>query len=404
MTMRRKLVTGPRLLALLILLALGAAILFALRRPAVEVEIGTVTRGPVAVDVTDLGETRVTNLFVVSAPATGRLTRVPLKPGDPVVAGQTLIGRIEPAAPGPLDARVSAEVRANIRALDAQAGAARARLGELEAALRTAESDFERTATLSARGFATRAALDHARAARDSGRAALAEGRMAVAAAREAVAAARASLLVAGQGGAGRGTVPVIAPVSGAMLRVPQESERVVAAGTPLVEIGDPGRLEIVVDLLSSDAVQVRPGASVSIEDWGGERPLAGRVRRVEPFGFTKVSALGVEEQRVNAVIDFTGTAADRAGLGHGFRVTVAIRVWQGEGRLRVPISALFRSGGRWSLFIVDAEGRARLRAVRIGRMNDEVAELLGGLLEGERVILHPGDRIAEGVRVRPRQ
>lgn len=401
--MRRKLITGPRLIGLLLLLALGTAIFFALRKPAIEVELGTVSRGPVAVDVTDLGETRVSNLFVVSAPATGRLTRVPLKPGDAVIAGQTLLGRIEPAEPGPLDARATAQIAGNIRTLEAQAGAARARLGELQATQRAAEADFGRTAALAARGFATRAALDRDRAARDGARAALAEGRQAAAAASQAVAAARASLTVAGQGRSGRGIVPVTAPVSGVILRVPQESERIVAAGTPLVEIGDPAQLEIVVDLLSADAVQVRPGAAVAIEDWGGDRPLAGRVRRIEPFGFTKVSALGVEEQRVNAVIDFTGPPEARARLGHGFRVTVAIRVWEAPNRLRVPIGALFREAGGWSVFIVDGDGRAQKRPVRIGRMNDEVAELLGGLSAGDRVILHPGDRIAAGVRVSAR-
>lgn len=398
--MRSKLITGPRLIGLLLLLALAAAIFFALRKPDVEVELGTVSRGSVAVDVTDLGETRVSNLFVVSAPATGRLTRVPLKPGDGVVAGQTLLGRIEPAEPGPLDARATAQISGNIRTLEAQSGAARARLGELQAAQRAAEAAYSRTAALVARGFATRAALDRDRAARDSSRAALSGGRQALEAARQAVTAARASLTVAGQSGPGRGTVPVIAPISGVVLRVPQESERIVTAGTPLVEIGDPARLEVVVDLLSADAVQVRPGASVSIEEWGGDRPLTGRVRRIEPFGFTKVSALGVEEQRVNAVIDFTGPPEVRARLGHGFRVTVAIRVWEGRDRLRVPISALFREAGGWSVFIVDRDGRAQSRPVRIGRMNDEVAEVLGGLSAGDRVILHPTDRVIGGVRV----
>lgn len=401
--MKKKLITGPRIIFVLVLLALAAAIFVALRKPPVEVEAGEVRRGPLTVSVTDLGETRVANLFVVSAPVTGRLTRIPLKPGDPVVAGVTLIGRIEPVEPGPLDARTEAQVQANIRTLEAQLGAARSRLQELVADASVAETEYQRSAALAQRGFVSRAALDRARATRDRSRAARAEGGQAIAAAGHAVEAARAALTVSGRQVRGRGTVGVTSPVSGFVLRVPQESERVVAAGTPLIEVGDPERLEVVVDLLSSDAVRVPPGAPVSIEDWGGDRPLRGRVRRVEPFGFTKISALGVEEQRVNVVIDLVEPRARWARLGHGYRVTVAIAVWQAEDRLLVPVSALFRDGGRWTVFVVGGDGRAEARRVETGQLNDTVAEILTGLRPGEKVILHPGDRVAAGVRVRVR-
>ena len=174
-------------------------------------------------------------------------------------------------------------------------------------------------------------------------------------------------------------------------------------AGTPLVEVGDPERLEIVTDLLSADAVRVSPGADVLVEDWGGERPLKGRVRLVEPFGFTKISALGVEEQRVNVVIDFVEPREAWRRLGHGYRATVRIVISAAPNVLKVPISALFRTGREWSVFVVDSSGRARLRRVEAGRMNDAEAEVMRGLAAGDQVIVHPSDKVADGVRVRER-
>jgi len=202
-----------------------------------------------------------------------------------------------------------------------------------------------------------------------------------------------------GPGGGGRGART--APGSVNCLRFPQEGAAFVAAGTPLVELGDPARPEIVTEMLSTDAVQVQPGARVEILAWGGEAPLAGRVRLVEPSGFTKVSALGVEEQRVNVVIDFVGPREAWARLGHGYRVTVRIVVWASDQVLQAPVSALFRSGGGWTGFFVWPGGRARLTGVEIGRMNDETAEIRHGLAPGARLILHPGQRVTNGVRVR---
>lgn len=386
MTMKRKWITGPRIIGLAIALALLVALVFLMRAPPVEVEAGAVSRGPMTVTVDDLGETRVTNLYAVSAPITGELLRVPLKPGDEVVAGRTVLARVQPAEPGPLDARALRQAEANIRALTAELAAAR----EQEA---LARRELARIEPLSRRGFVAQATLDRARTARDQA------GRT-VEAATQRLEAARAALVVPGGRARGRGAVAVTSPISGYVLTVPQESERVVVAGTTIVEVGDPARLEIVTDLLSADAVQVRPGAAVRIEGWGGERPLTGRVRLVEPFGFTKFSALGVEEQRVNAVIDFAEPRAAWERLGHGYRATVRIAVWRGEDVARVPIGALFRSGNRWMVFAVDA-GRARLTPAEVGRMNDEVAEVRGGLEPGARVILHPGDRVTDGVRVR---
>lgn len=400
--MNRSVVTGPRILLALLVAALAAAIVIALRDPPVSVEIGTISRGPLTVTIDDLGETRVSNLYVVAAPITGQLRRVPLKPGDQALARSTLLARIEPVEPGPLDARTYAQAQASIRSLQAQLSASRSRVGEAQAELRLAERDFARAAELEERGFATKAGLDRARAARDRARSGVAAARQSASAVEQELASARATLLVSGSRAPGRGAVSVTAPVSGYVLRVPQESERVVVAGTPLVEIGDPDRLELVTDLLSEDAVRVTPGAQVLIEAWGGSKPLKGKVRLVEPFGFTKISALGVEEQRVNVVIDFAEPRDAWRRMGHGYRARVRIVTSSTPSTVKVPVSALFRSGNRWSLFLAE-DGRARLVPVKVGRMNEEEAEIISGVKPGQQVILHPSDKIRDGVKVRER-
>lgn len=399
----RKIITGPRVVGALVLVVLAATLFFLLRKPALEVEIAEVTRGPLAVTVDDLGETRVKDLYVVAAPVTGQLLRVPLKPGDPVTARSTLIARIQPAEPGPLDARTAAEAEARVRALEAQLAAARTRIAEARAEQSLAEREFGRLAALAPRGFASQAALDRARMTRDRSRALAAETAQSAAAARQSLEAARATLMTATMQGGGRGAVSITSPVSGHVLRVPQESERVVVAGTPLAEIGDPDQLELVTDLLSADAVRVKPGAPVAIEAWGGDRLLRGRVRLVEPFGFTKISALGVEEQRVNVVIDFVDPREAWRRLGHGYRATVRVETWRAPDAVQVPIGALFRSQGQWSVFVVGGDGRAHLRRVVLGPMNEETAAVREGLARGDRVITHPSDRIRDGVKVKTR-
>ncbi len=400
--MARKFLTGPRLIGALIALTLAAALFVVTRAAPVEVETGAVSRGAMATTVDDLAETRVRDLYTVSAPITGELLRVPLKPGARVIAGKTLLARIQPAEPGALDARSLAEIEANIEALKAQAGAARAQIAEARAARDIAERQFARGSALRRKGFIAQAAYDEARTARDRTNAALqGAGERAEAAARS-VTAARAALTMPGAGSAGRGVIDVRAPVTGFVLTVPQESMRVVTAGTPLVAVGDPDRLELVTDLLSADAVQVRPEAAVSIEQWGGPRPLSGRVRLVEPYGFLKVSALGVEEQRVNVVIDLAEPREAWRQLGHGYRATVRIRTWAARDVVRVPVSALFRSGGNWQVFRVRA-GRAEAVTVGVGRMNEDWGEVRSGLSEGDTVILHPGDKVETGTKVRVR-
>lgn len=401
--MNRRLVTGPRILLGLLIAVAITAVIVAIRPPAVSVETAPVSRGRLIVTIDELGETRVSDLYVVSAPTTGRLTRVSLKPGDPVLANDTVIARIQPLQPDPIDARSFARTKAEVESLRAQLSAARSRIAELRAHQALAERELARATELAQRGFVSRANLDRARAARDGNRAAVAEATQAAEATAHSLDAARANLLTAGTQG-GSGSVVVRSPVGGFVMRVPQESERVVVAGTPLVEVGDPNGLEVVTDLLSADAVRIRPGSEVVLQDWGGDVPLHGRVRRIEPFGFTKISALGVEEQRVNVVIDLTDPRAVWERIGHGYRTTVKIVVDSIADTLKVPIGALFRAKGQWSLFVVEKNGRARLRRVKVGRMNDEEAQLLSGLREGERVILHPSDKIEDGGRVKERR
>lgn len=401
--MRKRLFTGPRILLALFIVVLAIAITFALRKSAVPVDISQASRGPMMATVDELGETRVRDLYVVSAPVTGQLLRVPLKPGTPVVPHATVLARIQPMEPAPLDARAYAQAQAEVRQLEDRLSADRSRVTELRAQLSFSERDFARVHRLAGRGFVPQASLDRARAARDRDKAALNMAVRAADAAAHNLESARAALLVSGTAEKGSGSVSVTSPVRGYVLRVPQESERAVVAGTPLIEIGDPKQLEMVTDLLSTDAVRVRAGAPVLIEDWGGERPLKGRVRLVEPYAFTKVSALGVEEQRVDVVIDFTEPLEAIQRLGHGYRATVRIVTWSAPEVLKVPISALFRSGGQWSLYTVDGASRARLRKVAIGHMNDHEVEVLGGLDAGEKVLLHPSDKVGDGVKVTER-
>lgn len=401
--MKRSLFTGPRILLATLIVAVAAAVTFALRTPPVAVEEGEVTKGPLTVTIDDLGETRVRDLFIVSAPVTGRLLRVPVKPGTAVVPHVTLLAQIEPMQPAPLDARGYAQAQASVRSLEDRLAGDRERIAEARAELALAERDFARTSELANRGFVSKASLDRATSARDRDRAAVAETVKSAEVTAHNLESARASLLSSATSSKGEAPVNVTSPVGGYVLRVPQESERAVVAGTSLVEVGDPRQLEMVTDLLSSDAVRVKPGAPVSVEDWGGDRPLHGRVRLVEPYGFTKVSALGVEEQRVNVIIDFLEPFEALQRFGHGYRATVRIVTWSAPNVVEVPISALFRTTGKWSVFTVDQHARAHLKPVSIGHMNDEAAEVLGGLTPGTRVLLHPSDKVSDGVKVAER-
>lgn len=366
------------------------------------VDFAEVERGEMAVTVRDEGFTRVREVYVVSAPVGGRLLRVEAEAGDPVEAAQ-LLANILPSDPAFLDARTQSEFQAAFRTAEAALGFAVAERRRAEAQAEYAISEAERMEALFERGTIGQAQLDRARLERRTAEASLSTAQATV---RMRIAerdAAQARLIEPGEDVAAAGVVEIASPIDGRVLRVLQESEAVVAAGSPLLEIGDPADLEIVAELLSTDAVQIREGAPALIEHWGGPQALRARVRRVEPYGFLKISALGVEEQRVNVILDFVDPPEVWAGLGHGFRVEPAIETWRGEDVVIAPAAALFRHEGGWAAFIA-VGGRAELRTVEIGRTNGIQAEVTGGLAAGDRLILHPPDAVADGVAVRPRE
>lgn len=375
-----------------------AGLLWLLRPAPLRVELGAVERGLLEVSVDEEGRTRVRQRFVVAAPVSGRLYRIALDEGDAAEAG-AVVARVDPA---PLDPRSLAQAEARLESAMASRREAEARVVQARATLAQADRELRRARTLAKAGTISDQDREQAELSRISRAQELDAARQSADAAAHEVEAARAVLLAAGGGSrdeAEKGSpVEVYAPAAGRVLRVLEESERVVAVGTPLVEIGDPGDLEIVVDVLSADAVRIAPGAEMRLEAWGGERTLRGRVRLVEPSGFTKISALGVEEQRVNVIGDFVDPPG---ALGDGYRLEARIVVWRGEDVLRAPASALFRRGEGWSVFLAE-DGRARLRAVEVGQRAADAVEIRGGLEAGSQVILHPTDRVADGVRIEP--
>jgi len=376
---------------------------WSLRPRAARVDIATVVRGPLTLEVVEEGRTRIRQRYVISAPLAGRLLRVTLRPGDAVEAGQTVIATLEPADAALLDPRTQVQAEARIKAAEAEQARTAPLLQRAQAESTYARTDLER-----ARGLHAQSSLSHQEldAAERREAAAAAELRAAEFAQRIAdyeVELARAALLTPdSRGNADQARRPLRAPISGRVLRVFEESATVVPAGARLVEIGDPTDLEVVIETLSTDAVRVPQGARVRVEQWGGPAALGARVRVVEPSGFTKTSALGVEEQRVNVIADLTTPVEKRASLGDGFRVEARIVVDEAIAVLKVPVGALFRQGDRWAVFGVES-GRAVLREVTVGRRNDTEAEILDGLMPGAAVVIHPGDRLRPGLRVRAR-
>ena len=389
--------------------AIGAGVLVAavlvwlVFRPApVRVEVGAVGRGKLVVTVDEEGETRVHDRFVVAAPIAGRVARLTLEPGDPVHEG-TVVARMHPV---PLDPRTRAEAAAHLDAAEAAVREATAQVDNARAAHEQSQRNAARARELGKSGIIGKQEQEQVELDETLRGKELEATQFAERTARYNLEAARAALMAPGGDGSQAlvaacesgepGCIELRSPVAGKVLRVPEKSERVVTAGAPLLEIGDPAALEIVVDLLSTDAVKVHAGAPMLIEEWGGPTPLAARVRRIEPAGFTKISALGVEEQRVNVIGDFTG---DTGGLGDGYRVEARIVVAEAEDALLVPSSALFRRQDAWHVFAV-VGGRAALRAVEIGRGTPQQTEVLGGLAAGDHVVLHPSDQVGDGVRV----
>jgi HlyD family secretion protein len=365
---------------------------------AMDVETATVTRGPMQVTIDEEGETRVRERFVVSAPVAGTVERIELEPGDPVVRGKTIVARLTPAAAPLIDPRSRAELRAAAEAASAAVGQAKAELERAVAARNRSAATATRLESLLKSGAISRDELEAAQTMHRSNVEAVRAAEFAVARAEHERQLARARLTPSIGGG---GIVNVVAPVNGVVLKRMRESTSVVPVGEPLLEIGDPGSLEVVADLLSTDAVRVTRGAPVMIDQWGGPHPLEGRVRLVEPSGFMKISALGVEEQRVNVIVDFESEVEPRS-LGDGYRVEVRIVTWREDAVLKVPVGALFRRGQEWAVFVVDG-GRAREQMVQIGQRNDREAQIVKGLTEGQPVVLHPPDTLTNDASVRVR-
>ncbi|HKJ63375.1 MAG TPA: HlyD family efflux transporter periplasmic adaptor subunit [Hyphomicrobiales bacterium] len=392
--------------AILLAAALGYAFW---PRPLI-VDMGQTAREPMMLTIDEEAKTRVRDAYVVSAPTAGRLLRVDVKPGDSVSGGQTVVARMLPVAPTPLDIRAREQARAEVLAAEAAMRVARADLDKALADKSLADTDLQRTQTLRSQGTVSVAALDRAQREARAADAGVATARAAITMKEADLANVRARLINfsddPGQPDpAYDKSTPISlkAPVSGRILRVMQESETTMAAGAPILEIGNVSNdLEIVAELLSTDAVRVERGDRVIIEDWGGDEDLAGTVERIEPWGFTKLSALGVEEQRVNVIIRFDDPPEKRASLGHGFRVEVRIVVWEDKNALVVPSSALFREDGGWAVFEV-VDGAAGLRPLKIGRNNGIQAQVLDGIEEDRTIILYPGPGLSDGTRVERR-
>lgn len=394
----------------LALAGIVGALAWALWPKPVPVELAEVRKGLLVVTVDEEGKTRIKDVYAVSAPITGKLVRLALEAGDRVKKDVTIVAVIEPMAPPFLDVRTTRELEAQIEAAKAAVALAEAEVNQAAAELEFAESELKRASALIGTKAISERAMERARIDVDTRRAALARAKSSLEVRKRELESGQARLITPEEQWKGEVAVGccvnVRAPASGRVLRLIQESERVVVAGTPVVEIGDPDNLELVVELLSADAVKVREGATAIVEGWGGP-PLTARVTRVEPAGFTKVSALGIEEQRVRTILKLQGSGqgAGQGGdvsanqLGHDYRVFVKIKVYEAPDALRVPISALFRRRDEWTVYTVE-RGRARAAPVTLGQRNTAFAEVLGGLAEGAFVVLHPSDRVADGTRV----
>ncbi len=390
----------------LVLVAIVAGVVYALVPKPVPIDLATVERGVIEVTVDEEGVARIRDVYNVSAPVGGQLDRFPLEVGDAVTRGETVVAEIRPTAPAFLDLRSRRELEAAAGASSAAVHLAEAEVSRAKAHLRLAESDLARAERLSESRTISERALDEARSNAETARAQVAQAEATLTLRINELASAQARLIQpGGEDNVGETACCVLvrAPVEGVVLKVHAESAQVVAAGALIAEIGDPQDMEIAVDLLSTDAVRVAPGAAAIVEGWGGAAALSAEVRRIEPSAFTKVSALGIEEQRVNAILDLIDPQSAWERLGHEFRVFVRIRLWRGEDVVRVPLAALFRSGAQWSVFKVVA-GRAELTPVTIDHRDAFFAEVTDGLEAGDVVVLHPSDQVVDGGAVEPRE
>ncbi len=393
--MVRRLITWTLGLGLLGLIAYG------LRPRPIEVETGIVTRGPLTVHVVEEGKTRIRNRYVVSAPVAGHMRRVPFKNGDPVKANETVLATIEPAISPLLDPRAKAEAEARLQAVEA----ARLRAAQALDMSRTSEKfalqNWERAKKLIQAKSISDTDRDNAERDFEMRTRETRAAEFALKIAEYELQQARAALMQIETPGNST-LIEVRSPVGGSVLRVMQESATIVTPGVQILEVGDAGDLEIEAEILSRDTVAIKPGAQVDIEQWGGEKPLQGRVRLIEPAAFTKISALGVEEQRVIVLIDLVNPPAEARRLGDRYRVEVRVAVWHGDDVLLVPAGALFREGSAWKTFVFD-NGIARKQSLEAGHSDGRMTEVLKGLEAGTQVLLHPPDTVKDDSPVQKR-
>jgi HlyD family secretion protein len=401
MKLVRKLLLGAVALAIVV----GVVYTF-LPQPVI-VDTAAVSRGRLEVTVNEDGRTRIKERYFVSTPLAGQLRRVELEPGDEVVAGETVLATILPDAPALLDPREREQAQARASAAQAAINRAQSDLDAAQVAREVAESQHERLRRLEERDAASEVQLEQATLAMRARQEEYLSAEYSLQIANFELTQAQAALkrfdpMPDEETPTGDWHFEIKAPISGRVLRVMQESSTVLPAGTQVIELGDATNLELEIDVLSTDAVKIEHGDTIRLEHWGGDEPLTGVVRLVEPSAFTKISALGVEEQRVYVIGDLAATDEQRARLGDAFRFEARIVIWQGDDVLRVPTSALFRQRDEWSVFVM-VDGKAAIRKVELGHRNPDAAEVISGLEEGESVITYPSDRVQEGISVTPR-
>ena len=386
-----------RLGLLFLVAAIGGALYWAMKERPISVDVAKAVSGPMQVSIQEEGVTRVRDVYTVSSPIAGRVDRIKLDEGQAVEAGKTLIASIHPLDPPFLDERTQRGLLSAVEAARSAVALAEVEFERSQMALTLAQSEYDRSSVLAKKKILPLSQLERTFNALELQKAHVKSAKAAIELRKAELARANAQLQQPGQSEPKVHTedccVQVKAPVDGVVLSILARSEQPVSAGARLVEIGDPRKLEIVIDLLSSDAARIRPGADVLITEWGGAKELRGKVRRIDPAAFTKVSSLGIEEQRVNVIIDLSETAP---ALGHGFRVVGNLVVWEQGDVLQVPIGALFRSDGQWAVFVVVGDV-VELRKIGIGQMNRDSAQVLNGLSADDEVVLYPNDTLENG-------
>ncbi len=382
-----------------VVIALVLGMVYALQPRAVEVETGVVRQGPLTVYVSEEGKTRIRNRHIVAAPVAGSMQRVTLKAGDAVKAGETVLTRIEPALSPLLDARARSQAQARVDAAMATRNRANEDIEMSRTGLKYAQANWDRVRNNTDKGTISDTDRDTFEREAEMKMRGVRSAEFALQVANFELEQAKAALQQIDQPSTGGAFIEVRAPVSGVVLRVQQESATIVAPGAPILEIGDPTDLEIEAEILSRDAVTIKPGALVTVEQWGGDEPAKALVRRVEPAAFTKVSALGVEEQRVLVLSDFTERTPALTALGDRYRVEVRVAVWHSDDTLLVPAGALFREGSDWKTFLF-AAGSAKAVVVKAGRTDGKFTQVLDGLKKGDEVLMHPPDTVRDGTSV----